>query len=340
MSIAGAGFGAAKALEEILGEQMLRAQMAQREREQAERMALEQQRFAESQRQFNVRADADDRQRRDVNNRQGLELMQSDKAQMDTDAAITGLPGHLKPLAGLMRIGALRNLSTDDLKTPEQKAQEAKAAEESEIRVRRASIAPRSDSAANLTLVDDKGNQQRVPDGPQANQMLQQGWKIFDAVAARSSKPADSPEARDTANEAARLAQALLDHKGFGGVFGLHGSYLPTVRQDTADAEQLLGSLTGLLTVENMDKMRGVLSDSDMKVLRAASTTLSNRMGDQAAASELKRIVEVMKRAGGQGAAAGLPPMDLATSRGKAPAPAPAGDDIDALIERLRKPKR
>lgn len=41
MSISGAGYGAAKALEEILGEQMLRAQMAQRQREAAAQLALQ-----------------------------------------------------------------------------------------------------------------------------------------------------------------------------------------------------------------------------------------------------------------------------------------------------------
>lgn len=47
--IAGAGFGAAKALEEILGEQMLRAQMAERERAARAQEALERQRLLQNQ---------------------------------------------------------------------------------------------------------------------------------------------------------------------------------------------------------------------------------------------------------------------------------------------------
>ena len=43
--------------------------------------------------------------------------------------------------------------------------------------------------------------------------------------------------------------------------------------QDTVDARTLLNSLKGLLTIENMGKMKGVLSDADMRILRQASTT-------------------------------------------------------------------
>lgn len=51
MPLAGMGYGAAKGLEEILAEQMLRAQMAQREQENQQRIALEQQRLNETIRQ-------------------------------------------------------------------------------------------------------------------------------------------------------------------------------------------------------------------------------------------------------------------------------------------------
>lgn len=51
MAIAGAAFGASKALEDILGEQMLRAKMAQQQQEAAQRMKLDEQRLNESIRQ-------------------------------------------------------------------------------------------------------------------------------------------------------------------------------------------------------------------------------------------------------------------------------------------------
>jgi hypothetical protein len=162
MGIAGAGFGASRALEEIIGEQMLRAQMQQREQLAQQELEMRRQQLAESQRQFNVGAEADDRKRRDVNNRQGLELMQADKGAMDLDAAVSGLPEHLKPISGLMRIGALGKLSPDDLEDPAAKAQREadalKADEERQIRIRRASQAPHEPSQPNYqkVLVDGK----------------------------------------------------------------------------------------------------------------------------------------------------------------------------------------
>ena len=45
-----------------------------------------------------------------------------------------------------------------------------------------------------------------------------------------------------------------------------------------------------------MGKMKGVLSDSDMKILRQASTTLDPSMSEGEARAELDRLVQVMGR--------------------------------------------
>lgn len=156
---------------------------------------------------------------------------------------------------------------------------------------------PQGDSGSYITMVSpDWKQQRRVTDGQAADALFQQGWQEFDRVAARSSKPAVSSEAMDTMRETRRLAEELRNHPGMPATFGIVDSQLPTISQTTADAEQLLTSLRSLLTLENMGKMKGVLSDSDMKVLQAASTTLATRMGDKAAATELKRIVDAMDR--------------------------------------------
>lgn len=121
-------------------------------------------------------------------------------------------------------------------------------------------------------------------------------------------------EALDTAIEAQRIARALRNHPGLPGAFGLWQSNLPTVTQDTANAETLRDALTSLLTLENTGKLKGVLSNADMVILRQASTTLSARMGDEAARGELDRLVQVMQRAidklsGGQSAPANPAPI-------------------------------
>ena len=123
---AGAGAGAGKALEQILAEQMIRAQLAQRQKEAAEQMALQTRRVAQDEIEGNARIsqgqqqiDLSDQNRRDRNNDRGLDLMKSDRQAMDVDAAMETLPPHLKPIAGLFKVGAIGKLSADDLQDPE-----------------------------------------------------------------------------------------------------------------------------------------------------------------------------------------------------------------------------
>lgn len=91
MGIAGAGFGAAKALEDILAEQMVRAQLAQRERENHARMQLEQQRFAETVKQNEIGNQRQQRldderatDRRAVRNITGVRRMMADAVMQGT----------------------------------------------------------------------------------------------------------------------------------------------------------------------------------------------------------------------------------------------------------------
>jgi hypothetical protein len=335
VGIAGAGFGAAKALEQIMAEQMLQAQMVAREREAQARTQLDRDRLDESTRQFNVRAGADDRERRDRNNTRGLDLMRADQHEMDTEQALAALPPHLKSIAGLVKIGAVGKLGPEDMEDPAARAAREAAVREQgvqdQIRIRRASIGPSQPRERKQIWVTRNGQPTPIEEGT-----AQPGDVPYDAVAARSSKPKDTEEAQDTAREAKRLATDLLNSKGFNRAFGVVDSMIPTMNQDTADAEIIRDSLKDMLTVESMDKMKGVLSDSDMKVLRSAATTLNGRMSESAARRELNRIIEVMGRVGGEGPTAGLPSMDLATSRDKPP----AGNPVDALIQKYgRKPQ-
>jgi hypothetical protein len=48
--------------------------------------------------------------------------------------------------------------------------------------------------------------------------------------------------------------------------------------------------------LENMGKMKGVLSDSDMRILQQASTTLTAEISEDAARAELNRLGSVMSK--------------------------------------------
>jgi len=129
MGIAGAGFGAAQTLEKIIAEQMLRGQMQAREREAATRSQIDRDALNERIRSSQVdeghrqqQIDIGDRDRRDRSNARGLDLMKADKQEMDVESAIAGLPEHLKPAAGLFRIGAMRDMGAADLQSPDDRA--------------------------------------------------------------------------------------------------------------------------------------------------------------------------------------------------------------------------
>ncbi len=293
------GAGASQALEDIVAQRILAQKLQAEIQNREQQAAMEQQRIDESIRSSKIdegqraqQLEMGDRDRRDRSNARGMDLMKDDRAGMDLEAAMGSLPAHLKPLGPSMKAGLVGKLSPEDLQSPEDRTNVLKADEERQIRIRRASqpLQPRVVTMPDGTIKD-------------LNNVLPPGAVPYDPVAARSSKPEDRTEAVDTAREAQRIASALKDHPGFGGAFGVVSSMIPTVKQSTADAESLRDALTSLLTLENMGKMKGVLSDSDMKVLRQASTTLNSRMGDSMARSELNRIIQVMgKVSGGESA--------------------------------------
>jgi hypothetical protein len=156
---------------------------------------------------------------------------------------------------------------------------------------------------------------------PIAKGTAQPGDVPYDPVAARQPG-GTAGKAQEIASEAARVAKALRVHPGMNNAFGVLDSKLPTFRQSTADAEVLRNTLQSLLTLDNMGLMKGVLSDSDMKVIQQASTTLANTAGDAAAAAELDRLIPILERASGAGAGAGGTVTMVAPDGSEQPVPA------------------
>ena len=134
---------------------------------------------------------------------------------------------------------------------------------------------------------------------------LQQGRMDVEGLrqrgADRRSQVSGTTESTDaaafsTASDIARLSSALLGHAGMPASFGIVQARIPTTRQETADAEIIRDSLINLLTVENLGLMSGVLSESDVLILKGAATTLSAKMSDEDAKAELTRILNAAHR--------------------------------------------
>jgi hypothetical protein len=148
-----------------------------------------------------------------------------------------------------------------------------------------------------ITLVSPDGKQQRrVSDGAEANTLMGQGWRMYDAVAARAGVGEGTPEAAKNAADIVQVATDLKNHPKFNRVFGPIDTMLPTFRSGTSTAEEMRNRLESLLTVDNLDLMKGVLSDSDIKILKQAGSMLSTRINEQAAMKEINRIIEAASR--------------------------------------------
>lgn len=296
MGIAGAGFGAAKSLEDIVAEQMLRQRLAaeikQQEAALAERqrssMADEGARTRQldlQERGMTEAADERATNRREKNNQLGIRRMMGD---FITQKEGPFTPDDQRGIAALqVEAGQVPNI--DLPATPK----------------------PPGTHVVDGNLVDDTGKvlftapkTPTKPDKPGTHvvggALVDDTGKVIYTDPNKAATNTATAEAADTAKEVRRIASALRQHPGRKGAFGLYESQMPTIRQDTADAETLLKSLQGLLTLENTGKLKGVLSNADMEVLRRASTTLDAKMSNPAADAELDRIVEVMGKVTGE----------------------------------------
>lgn len=107
--------------------------------------------------------------------------------------------------------------------------------------------------------------------------------------------------ANELANEALAITKSLLSPErsaSLSKASGPIGSRLPTLMEGTSDAEVDIGRLEAILTKENLGLMKGVLSESDMAVLKQISAGgLDLRQGDEKIRSELEKIQEKLQKA-------------------------------------------
>jgi hypothetical protein len=318
---AGAAAGGSKALEDIVAQRMLaqklEAEIANRQKQTELEQAALNQRSVEHSDNMRSRQRDDDRldaDRRDRNNSQGVRKMVGESLMQG------GEPDRRALAAMQIEAGDAPTMLNEPPK-----------------RLRQVTTrGPKGEPINRMAGEDEAVEEWQAPKAPTRHERdpiadREAILKLEQRYRTNNNAADPAAEAQDTAREAKRIASELLGHQGLDGAFGVINAKLPTLRQDTADAEVLRDALTSLLTLENTGKLKGVLSNADMAILRQASTTISGAQSPAAARSELKRLVEVMGRAAGEG---GLPQMDRATSRGAAPAPsaAPSNDARVAVL--------
>lgn len=171
-----------------------------------------------------------------------------------------------------------------------------------------------------VTLVSQSGEQRQVPKGQQANALLSQGWRQYDATTVRN-EPARAQlleTQKRRADEGLAIVDSLISvgadgsvsprHPGLDRAFGSVQGALPDVHGDAVDVRAAVDRLSSLITLPEMQSLRGLgpASDRDVRIVESGATMLRNaRISDQQARTELKRIREALSRLSTAGAASG-----------------------------------
>tara|TARA_R110000822_G_scaffold212688_4_gene348027 strand:+ start:156 stop:1901 length:1746 start_codon:yes stop_codon:yes gene_type:complete len=128
------------------------------------------------------------------------------------------------------------------------------------------------------------------------------------ARAGRDSSTGESDSTYDAqlTNDIISVGNDLLDHEGFEGAFGaldaaaeewrFPAGLTPKTIQETTDARVLRDNLMDKMTLESLELMTGTLTEADMVILRNAKTRLDGRMSEEAARTEITRILELMTK--------------------------------------------
>ena len=101
----------------------------------------------------------------------------------------------------------------------------------------------------------------------------------------------------DEAKTAYMIAKELRDNKsGLQGAVGPISSRLPSIREDTVEFESKLDYLQSLLTLGNLGRMTGVLSESDLALLSKAASGLDTGVGERAFTQQLNTIINNLEK--------------------------------------------
>ena len=146
----------------------------------------------------------------------------------------------------------------------------------------------RTDAVTYETVLDPNGNPVSVVKGRQ----LPRGFRPYSATSAVPI-PFNDDEKVATKQAIRDVATKLLADKGLGSIYGPLDKYTPDLSEDASGRAADVERLSFLLTLENLGKMKGILSDTDIRILSSAATIIGNRgIGITRAREELRRILD------------------------------------------------
>ncbi len=137
-----------------------------------------------------------------------------------------------------------------------------------------------------------------MPEGPDKEAFAQiAGIKPKD-TAASLIKREETAEARqvaaDGANQTIALINDFIGNESYMDAMTGYRGRAPSVTQSGFDAEQAMMQIKNSLTLDNLDKMTGVLTDKDIEILSSAASAIKPGMSEPAMRKEFNRIKNLM----------------------------------------------
>lgn len=323
MAIAGAAFGASKALEDIVAQRLLEQKLEAEIADRNARMEMDRQRFDEGsaqnkfERERALKRDADESadrtraadleagERRGRSNMAGVLSMGLDPATAKREIAYSSLQSGANVPNGVIQA----------LTPPE----------------------PERDPIADYEAKKKIDRKYETPGQPSRPQVFQVNGKLVDANGrlvydgGGNAGGVDPAKAKEKGTSMLNAAKSLRNHPGLASLtgarignpdYGLGVSDEPIAGSKAADAQPFFNQFKSLATLDNIGLLKGVLSDSDMKLLAAAGTSLDTKMQDPTFVDELDKVIQKLEGAFGDKPA--MTPMNPVSSHGTG-APAPTG---------------
>lgn len=141
-----------------------------------------------------------------------------------------------------------------------------------------------------------------MPDGPEKSAFGRMIGIDPKKTAAAQAKEIERQEGLveeiDNAETTIGMADSLLGNQGYiDAITGFRGATPFSVPGGTGfDAMVAFDQLKNSLTLDNLSKMSGVLSDSDIKILRSAGAGLEPGMSEEAMRRRLNKVIEILNK--------------------------------------------
>lgn len=171
---------------------------------------------------------------------------------------------------------------------PAKKAELMRRANDATARDSAQRASNRPDAVTYETVLNQKGDPVSVVKGSQ----LPPGFRPYSATSAAPIPFTDAEKAQ-TKTDILDLATRLLNDPGLKSIYGSLDSRTWDLSEASVGRVADVERLVNLLTLGNLGKMKGILSDTDIKILSTSATTIGNRgYGIERARTELKRIID------------------------------------------------